>query len=173
AVLRPVMRATQDDEPIRIMRPPLRPKVDVVDVQKNSVPTAKNRAPSPMSSHDYASHGRRYVLPSARAHVGAGSDPPHTLRVTTGHFHHLWAHLDLFAPALLPTAPAALAQGKHRLVARSPLVASPDEDLARQEEERCVVIERRAGIPANLRHRLAKGRHRVGRNLEPEDVSPQ
>jgi hypothetical protein len=68
-----MMRGAQDNEPVRIVIATLGAKLDVVQIQKDSLATTRNDAPSSIAPHDETAHGRWHVLPSAAwsdAHVG-------------------------------------------------------------------------------------------------------
>jgi hypothetical protein len=70
-----MVRGAQENEPVRIVIAALGAKLDVVQIQENSLATTRNDAPSSIAPHDETAHGRWHVLPSAArsdAHVGDG-----------------------------------------------------------------------------------------------------
>jgi hypothetical protein len=187
AVLRPVVGAAEDDEAVGIVRSTLGEEVDVVDVHEDGVPTSWNRAPATMTPHDFAPHGRRNVLPGAgrrsSAHVGVGEvlawmfgrdsllKASHVLRVTGGHLHDLWTDLDLLASPLLRSATAPFAYRHGKLVVGPSRIGRAGEDLARQEEQRRIVVDGGCRVSSDLRHGFSERGERVRRDLEPKDVA--
>jgi hypothetical protein len=68
-----MVRGAQENEPVRIVIAALGAKLDMVQIQENSLATTRDDAPSSIAPHDETPHGRWHVLPSAAcsgAHVG-------------------------------------------------------------------------------------------------------
>src|SRR5262245_29642626 len=99
-MLRPVMRATQSDETIRVVIASFRSESEVMDIQKETVATARNHASTAIAPHDFPASSRRNRL--ARASITHVGGKVQVLRVTLGHLHDLRSHLDLLPSPLLP-----------------------------------------------------------------------
>src|SRR5258706_5929328 len=93
------------------------------------------------------------------------------LRVTGRHLDHVSAELDLLTSPILPATFAFIASREGDLVARSPWVGRSPENMACQEQQRRIVVERSAGVTAKLCHCLPKRRESLRRNVEPQDTA--
>jgi hypothetical protein len=96
---------------------------------------------------------------------------PDVLPVALGHFDGFWPDFDELTATLLRCPAAALANRERDLVARAARVLGAFEGLTAEEQDGCVVIERLARVAADFRHRFAKGREDVARELEAEHVA--
>ena len=83
------------------------------------------------------------------------------LSVTGRHLDHVSAELDLLTSPILPATFAFIASREGDLVARSPWVGRSPENMACQEQQRRIVVERSAGVTAKLCHCLPKRRERT------------
>ncbi len=92
------------------------------------------------------------------------------LSVTGRHLDHVSAELDLLTSPILPATFAFIASREGDLVARSPWVGRSPENMACQEQQRRIVVERSAGVTAKLCHCLPKRRESLRRNVEPQDT---
>jgi len=97
-------------------------------------------------------------------------DPTELLRVTAGHLDDLGTDLDQLAAPVLPSAAARLANGQRDLIVGPSFFRRTAEDLARQEQQGGIVIERGTGISTDLRHRLSISGIRFGRNFKAQHV---
>jgi hypothetical protein len=153
----------------------LRAKVDVVNVQEDTVAASGDHASTAVASHDLAANARRDVLPRARhrlTHVGRRSlDVADMLRVAHRHLNDLRSNFDLLTPSLLPTAPATLTDRQCNLVAGPPRIGRSTENSARNGQQRAIVVERTSGISANPSQRFAYRSKRFRRYLEAEHVA--
>jgi hypothetical protein len=68
------------------------------------------------------------------------------LRIALRHLDDLGTHFDELAACLLPTATARFADRQGYLIRSSSFISWTSENLARQKQQRRVVVERRAGI---------------------------
>jgi hypothetical protein len=117
-------------------------------------------------------HVNRITHVGRITHVARGRrrDATQMLRVAAGHLHNFRAHGYGFAVALLPTAAAFLADRERDLIVRAARVAGATKHMPRHEQKPCVVIDGTARLAAKLHHRFSKGRERLRRDLEPQDV---
>jgi hypothetical protein len=88
------------------------------------------------------------------------------LGVTLRYLHDLGTNLDELATRLLPTAPAVVAYGQSHLVGGPSFVGWASENLAREKQQRRIIVERSAGIAPKLSHRLTESCVSFRRNLE-------
>ena len=142
-----MMRPAKNDEPVVIVIAAFRAGFQVVNVDERGVTTAGHDAAAMITTHDFAPSRGRNVLMGALgwiAHVGGafGANPPHMLRIALRHVDDLDRHSNLLAAPVLPTPSARVAHGERNLVARTPFVARTAQHLARQEEQRSVVVQR-------------------------------
>src|SRR3954465_13130310 len=93
------------------------------------------------------------------------------LRIAKRHFHHLRSDQHLLAATLLPPFLARVADGHSNLVSRPPLIGRTSQRLTSQQQQRGIVIERFAGIPAKLAHCLTKRSEGLGRYLHVQDMT--
>jgi len=85
------------------------------------------------------------------------------LPVALGHLDDFWTDFDELPATLLRCSAAALANRERDWVARAAWVVGTLKNLTAEEQDGCVVIERRARVAADFRHRFAKcGEHLVG-----------
>src|SRR6266511_1183017 len=165
AVLCAVMSTAENDHAIGIVVAAFRAKYDVVDVEKNAVSALGNHAPPAVAANDRATHRRAssLVCSRARAHVGGsrvihfrvvrgfirgGLQAAEALRIAARHVDERRTDFDRLAGALLPTAPAALAHGQRDLVAGSPGIDGPTQNMTREAQQSFVVVEGRDGVEA-------------------------
>ena len=170
------MCAAQSDEIVRVVLPALGSGIDVVDVDVDGVPAAGHAAAPSVAPEHVPAHRRRNRLlgaMSAVTHVGIRGrvfGKRYRLHVALRHLDDLGPDPgELTAPDRL-AAPAALANGERHLIARSPLVRRPAEDLSGHQEERRVVVERLARVAPELRERLAHEGQRLRGDFEAKDA---
>jgi hypothetical protein len=103
--------------------------------------------------------------------VGAFADVTDILPIARRHLDDLSRDLDGLSSTGLLSPPASLANRERDLIARAALFLWPRKNVARQQQDRCVVVEWLPGVSSDLCHRVAKRRKRFPRNFQTQNVA--
>jgi hypothetical protein len=178
AMLRSMMRTAEKDHAIGVVVAAFGAEHDVMDVEKQPVLASGNRASTAVTADDCTTRCRACALVGARngsrrvlTHVGAVRQRSEVLGVAPRHFDDRGVEHDRFTCTILPAIAAVFANGHRNLVAGTARVGWAAEDMARDEEERVVVVGVCARVAADFGDRFAERREGFGGNFEAKNVA--